>query len=100
MESGIPNAEILEREMLCFDQVLKARVNQKEKNGSLAPLQLPAPEWKGETHPYATFVERHQLSKAERLVLMLAMIPEIDPCSLDLLLRHFLLLYLDLVQAL
>ncbi len=46
---------------------------------------LPVPNLRETRGPYAAFVNKHQLDAAERLVLILALVPHIKPETLDLL---------------
>lgn len=75
----------LEHELQWFSQVIALRVSSysdNEKN-SQAIEQLQPPELKNDGSLYGSFVHHYQLSAAERLVLMLALAPHIQPQLLD-----------------
>ena len=82
------NAEVLEAEIEWFQKFLKARL-EGERKESLLLLRLlkdiPPPEYKGSARKseYCALLAKHQMSSAERIVLMLALVPHIYPAILD-----------------
>ena len=86
---------VLEREMFWFHRVLEARVNgyfgdsgeNTEDPLSIAPPDLSAPELSGPGDGcyYTRLVKHYQLNIYERLVLMLALAPDLKPEFLDIL---------------
>ena len=89
--SGLPaeraNALALERELAWFDVVLKARLSlhfgQPCAHADVRQIEPPALD--GDTSPYAALVREGRLGFAERLVLLLALVPHVRPQALDLL---------------
>ena len=81
-----PNHHIatLQTELAWFREVLEARVNA-HFSGQSFQLQT-APDHGDENDNYASFVKESALTTAERLVIMLAMAPHLEPQCLDLLL--------------
>lgn len=78
-------ASDLERELDWFARVLNARLHShfRTEGAGLPPDVIEPPEL-GESL-YAGFIRRHALSAAERLVLILALVPHIRPQMLDVL---------------
>ncbi len=81
------NARDLERELTWFAAVLDTRL--KLYFGKEPAIQdvreLPPPVLNGSESPYARFVRHYELPFAERLVVLLALIPLIRPQILDVL---------------
>ena len=81
------NARDLERELTWFAAVLDTRL--KLYFGKEPAIQdvreLPPPVLNGSESPYARFVRHYELPFAERLVVLLALIPVIRPQILDVL---------------
>jgi hypothetical protein len=81
------NARDLERELAWLAAVLDARLRlyfgQEVQVASVR--DLPPPDLAGSTSPYALFVRGAELSFAERLVLVLALVPVLRPQLLDVL---------------
>lgn len=81
------NARDLERELTWFAAVLDTRL--KLYFGKEPAIQdvreLPPPVLNGSESPYARFVHHYELPFAERLVVLLALIPLIRPQILDVL---------------
>jgi AAA+ superfamily predicted ATPase len=76
----------LEREIAWFSQVCNARFETYFKDDQSAlPLAVlyPPPAIDGDTSPYAALVREHGMGFAERLVLMLALMPHLRPQVLD-----------------
>lgn len=81
------NARALERELAWFAELLQARLHAYLENGihGLDPSALAPPDLKGNNSYYARFLEYYDVTTAERLVLLLALIPHIRPQLLDVL---------------
>ncbi len=83
------NAEALDKEIAWFERVLDLRlqihVGQHEPVEVLD--ELPPPELDA-SGPFAELVREHELGPSERLVLILACLPELRPAILDPLLLH------------
>lgn len=60
---------------------LKLHFGQKADYAHLG--EIPAPAFEGEETPFTTFIEKHQMSFEEYVVLMLAMAPHIQPHFFD-----------------
>ena len=81
------NANDLKNELDWFAEVLDMRLKayfRSERQG-FSLLDLPPPDLSGSDSYYARFVRRYGLSFAERLVVLLALIPHIRPQLLDVL---------------
>jgi hypothetical protein len=81
---------ILENELDWFHQVLAGRIRhyfpgEKEEGSRPDPLSIPPPDLpdKAEDCYYVRLVKHYQLAAEERLVLMLALAPDIKPEFLD-----------------
>jgi ATPase family associated with various cellular activities (AAA) len=79
------NADDLERELDWFAKVLDARLKVYFGKAETAVLELPPPDLSSSPSEYAQLIRQHHLSSAERLVLVLALIPHIRPQLLDVL---------------
>ena len=80
------NAITLERELNWFAEVIKTRLNLYfgEPCEWEDVFQIPAPNVEDDQSLYASLVRHYQMSPAERLVLVLALIPHVRPQALDL----------------
>ncbi len=76
----------LEQELNWFSQVLETRIQSyfSEKRSDFNLAQLPPPKLPAETSAYSSFVHRHRLDPAERLVLILSLAPHVRPNLLDI----------------
>jgi len=81
------NARDLGRELEWFAEVLDARLKQYfgTENEAISVVDMVPPDLGSSTSCYAQFVEHYELSVAERLVILLALIPHIRPQMLDVL---------------
>ena len=88
------NAATLERELAWFNTVLDTRIalyfEHAQSLGDDEPAfqdihDIDAPELTGDESQYATLVKEAELSFAERLLLILTLIPHVRPDMLDLL---------------
>jgi AAA+ superfamily predicted ATPase len=79
------NASDLERELDWFARVLDTRFKLYFGQGSefAAVLDVPPPELETSISPYAAFLRRYQLSRAERLAVVLSLVPHLRPQLLD-----------------
>lgn len=78
------NARDLKQELEWFTTVLDARIKAYFSAGPSYPVsQPPPPDLSGSTSWYAGFVRHYDLAIAERIVLLLALIPHIQPQLLD-----------------
>jgi hypothetical protein len=79
------NGAVIEAEIAWFRRSADCRLDlhAKEANGDILKL-VPAPDLAREKAPYADAVREAGLSPAERLVLMLALLPQLRPQVLDL----------------
>ena len=79
------NAATLEREMAWFDTVLQARLTHhfQHPDTTVALVWPAAPDLAGDASEYAAVVIRNGLGSAERLVLVLALLPHMRPQALD-----------------
>jgi len=84
-ESIERSGSVLAAELDWLRTVLEARfLNYFQEKGAAAdPLKIPPPELGEDDCPYVRLVNRCNLSPAERLVLMLALAPDIKPEVLD-----------------
>ena len=81
------NAHDLERELEWFAKVLDSRLKLYfgTENTGTSVFDIPPPDLSGSNSCYARLVRHYTLSTAERLVLLLALIPHIRPQILDVL---------------
>lgn len=79
------NAEDLERELAWFAQVLDTRFKLYfgQPTAHEHVLAIPPPDFSQSTSPYARFLQHYHLSFAERLALILSLVPHIRPQLLD-----------------
>ena len=81
------NAMVVTRELDWLNLVIETRLalhfNQEIPYQSIA--ELPVPNIANEEGYYAQFLQKHKLNPAERLVLILALVPHIKPAVLDIL---------------
>jgi hypothetical protein len=81
------NALDLERELDWFAEVLNARLKIyfNSENAPSTIFDSPPPDLSNSGSRYAQFIRQHKLPVAERLVILLALIPHIRPQLLDVL---------------
>ena len=80
------SGRVLELELEWFHRVLEARIEQyfQVKGEVTDPLRIEPPEHEeGETF-YQGMIRHYRMNQAERLVLMLALVPDIKPHLLDI----------------
>ncbi len=79
------NAAVLEAELDWFHRVLESRLKLHFNHGDDRedPLDIPPPNLNDEGGYYAALLEHYQCTRAERLVLILCLIPHIRPQILD-----------------
>lgn len=88
MVSGsLENARDLAHELAWFARVLDTRIKLHFDTDSEADsiFEIEPPDLGDSTSPYAHFVRHYDISFAERIVVMLALIPHIHPQMLDVL---------------
>ena len=78
------NAACLEREIAWFEQVLELRLKRHagETPADETPLTT-APPLEARASPYADLIRELDLGSAERLILILALLPHVRPHALD-----------------
>ena len=81
----INNASALERDLSWFSQVLEARLKLYFKQDCLVQSieDIEPPEFAENESVYADFIHYYQLTFAERILLLLALIPHVRPELLD-----------------
>jgi AAA+ superfamily predicted ATPase len=80
----VENIQSLNRELKWFESFLEARLAHFFDKEPEDPFHLhPAPEVSTDNSIYAVFIRKHEFKAAERLVLLLCMIPHIRPELLD-----------------
>ena len=81
----LANAAALEKELTWLQELISARLHRYfgSAEGPTSLHQIAPPELKGDTSNYARFVQEHELSFAERLVLILTIAPHVQPEVLD-----------------
>lgn len=82
----LANAQALKQELIWLQALIQERLNRyfgpsPQTGGSLQ--QLAPPDLRDDTSNYARFVQQHDLSFAERMVLILTLAPHIQPEVLD-----------------
>lgn len=82
---AVVDAGTLERELEWFDTVLQARIclHFKQPCDHADVREISAPELAGDSSPYAQMVFENRMGFAERIVLMLALLPHLRPALLD-----------------
>ena len=88
MSTGVEvlvSASALTRELVWVDLVLQTRISLHfGQPGAHANInEIAPPDLTGDGSPYAQMVREHAMSPAERLVLMLALAPHLQPALLD-----------------
>ncbi len=88
--SAFSNGACLDAEIRWFTDVVDARMSLHCAGVMDDDLlrRLPPPLLDGDSSPYATTLNRARLEPAERLVVILALLPEIKPSALDPFLLH------------
>ena len=83
------NAAALERECAWFELVLQTAISQhlqqEDEPKFLRLTDIAPPDLSNDRSPYAQTVQQYRLGVAERLVLILALLPHIRPQILDIL---------------
>lgn len=84
-DSLIRNASSLERELQWFAMVADARLKLyfKQECAFESILELEPPEYNTNESVYSEFIQYYHLSFAERILLLLALVPHIKPELLD-----------------
>jgi hypothetical protein len=83
------NARDLERELDWFARVLDARLKSYLRDANAAdPMAIAPPPVDDSESAWARFLREHQVTPAQRLVMLLALIPHIRPQLLDVLLMR------------
>jgi ATPase family associated with various cellular activities (AAA) len=79
------NADILQRELLWFSQVIDTRMKLYfgKECGYVSVLNVVPPVHAEEEAPYVRFLNHYKMNLAERIVLMLALVPHVCPQVLD-----------------
>ncbi|MEM8998651.1 MAG: ATP-binding protein [Bacteroidota bacterium] len=79
-------AAVLEQETSWFEQVANASLNTyfSDKHANNEIFNRPPPELTESTSPYAKLIHELELDFSERLVLILALMPQIKPQALDI----------------
>jgi hypothetical protein len=85
MKKVVENARDIEQELTWLRAVIEARLELHSGGGPAAAsvLDLAPPSLSGSSSEYAGFVRRHRLSFAERLALVLGLVPHVRPRLLD-----------------
>jgi len=81
----IDNANDLERELEWFTEVLDTRIKSYFGAGNTSVFDIPPPDLSNSYSYYAQFVHHYSLTIAERLLILLALIPHLRPQLLDVL---------------
>ncbi|WP_108805111.1 ATP-binding protein [Aquimarina sp. Aq107] len=82
------NAEVLQAELAWLSLVLRTRLELHFEQETLYESieELTPPDIKGKEGSYTNFIQEHKLNFAERLLLILALVPHLKPEVLDILL--------------
>lgn len=86
MSTLLANAAALEFELAWFAEVLATRLRlhfTPQEPGPASVLELPPPDHCHSDSEYARFLQHYQFAFAERLALVLALVPQIRPQLLD-----------------
>lgn len=81
------NAQSLEQELKWFERMVNSRLDHYFKKPGAELWNVSAPGLDDHESMYASFVRYYKLSAAERLVLVLALLPHIRPQMLDVFFR-------------
>ena len=84
-ETLLANAQCIQAEIAWFRELLEQRLllhAEEKSNGDLL-ADLPPPALVESQSPYAETIQRFEMGAAERLVLILALIPHVKPGTLD-----------------
>lgn len=85
MELSKNTGQVLAKELGWFSKILEARIDQyfQEQVSAGDPMESPVPDLGEIDNHYTQLVNHYQLDKAERLILMLAICPDVKPDLLD-----------------
>lgn len=83
---GAANAATLAREINWISRVIEARYKQHFASDDTPFSVLPVPDLQGDNSVYATTVRELGMTSDERIVVMLALMPHVQPQTLDTLL--------------
>ncbi|MDD2305370.1 MAG: ATP-binding protein [Prolixibacteraceae bacterium] len=87
MSINSENAKTIEMELEWFQQLilLRGKISFEQSVTEEEIWNLPLPSVENQHSPYAKLIKDHSMNLAERLVLILALIPHVKPSMLDLL---------------
>lgn len=87
MSINSENAKTIEMELEWFQQLilLRGKISFEQSVPEEEIWNLPLPIVENQDSPYAKLIKEHSMNMAERLILILALIPHIKPSMLDLL---------------
>lgn len=83
----LENAEVLHNELAWLSEVIQVRIALyfKQETAYTSIIEILPPVINTQQTPYSNFVNNYQLNFEERLVLILALAPHIQPALLDIL---------------
>lgn len=92
METTEVKTNVLEDVLAYFKKILEIRLSNffEVEIEEEEPLPFPAGSWNGAPHPLARFCAANELSEDEFMVLILALVPHIQPYVLDESIQKFL----------
>jgi len=79
------NNHIIVTELQWLKEVFSGRLSEHydPKNSGEGEVMMDPPLHEDQSHPYAKFLETHRLNQEERLILILALAPHVQPNFLD-----------------
>lgn len=87
LKSHKKNARVLQGELKWFQEVLDARIQSyfNQEKSTRDPMEIPAPKLEESRSSYVKAINRFKFKRDERLVILLALIPQLQPQLLDIL---------------
>jgi hypothetical protein len=85
MDSAAANARVIEQEIAWFQEVMNKRLTQHagQPHAGDAAVLVAAPAVPHDGTPYGTVIRRFEMGPAERLLVVLALLPHVRPDVLD-----------------
>ncbi|MBW8686818.1 ATP-binding protein [Chitinophaga rhizophila] len=80
----VANAAVLHEELLWFSRILQLRMQQYFETAHVQVLEEPAPPVMDGNAVYSQIIRHYRMTTSERLVLLLALCPHLQPQLLDI----------------
>jgi AAA+ superfamily predicted ATPase len=86
IKTNFPNAKYLQNDFAWFSKILEERFRNyfNSSNEHFEISSIPLPKFEKSSSPYSEFIQHHKLNAAERLILVLSLVPHVQPKLLDI----------------